>query len=283
MLARPANCVMLTHSGLRLLQLFFEEVSMRILLNVLCLGLALLCCVAATLGAGPAALAAEPAIKSATKAANATDGAKDKRTVLQFDSTLKDDENKPVAGIFPMQFELRKPKQKKAFWKEKLWVAVDNGKYNVQLGKATSLPKGLDPKTAIMVVSIVGAGEILQEPLAGETSEIADLTGGAKGESGKRIVQYAEKSGFAYEAEKSAVAERIGNYTAKLLQDTLDALDKKKFKVKIGKNYQNTASIGGAGGQPFESLCPPGHVAVGIRGGSGIYIDNFQVICAPLE
>ncbi len=256
---------------------------MRIFSTVFAKWAVLVGCAAASLTSGFAAVAAEPAIKSAAKGAGASDGVKDKRTVLQFDSTLKDDENKPVAGIFPMQFELRKPKQKKAFWKEKLWVAVDNGKYNVQLGKATSLPKGLDPKTAIMVVSIVGSGEILQEPLAGETSEIADLTGGGKGETGKRIVQYAEKSGFAYEAEKSAVAERIGNYTAKLLQDTLDALDKKKLKVKIGKNYQNTASIGGAGGQPFESLCPPGHVAVGIRGGSGIYIDNFQVICAPLE
>lgn len=214
-------------------------------------------------------------------AAPAAAHAEAKRTVLQFESTLKDDDNKPVAGIFQMTFELRKPKQKKAFWTEKHWVALDNGRYALQLGKDTALPKDLDPKSAVMVVSIPGVGEVLQEPLAGEAAltQVEDKpTAG-----GKRIVQYAEKAGFAYEAERATVADRIGNFTAKLLQDTLDALDKRKVKVKIGKNHINLTSIGGAGGTPYETLCPPGTVCIGIRGGSGIYIDNFQLVCAPLE
>ena len=71
--------------------------------------------------------------------------------------------------------------------------------------------------------------------------------------------------------------------TAKLLADTLDALDKRKVKVKVSKNHTNLSSVGGAGGTPSEMICPPGMVSVGIRGGAGIYIDNFQVVCAPLE
>ncbi len=209
-----------------------------------------------------------------------------KRTVLQFESTLRDEDQKPVSGIFLMQFDLHKPKQKNVFWKEKHWVAIDNGHYTIQLGHTTALPKGLDPKTAVMAVSIAGVGQVLEEPLAGgaalaEVDDHGAATGGAAG--GKRIVPYAEKSGFAYEAERASVADRIGNLTAKMLQDALDALDKRKAKVKPSKNTHMLTSIGGAGGTPFEAICPAGMVVVGIRGGSGIYIDNFQVVCAPLE
>lgn len=221
--------------------------------------------------------AAAPAAHAAPAAAKPAE----KRTVLQFESTLKDDDNKPVAGIFQMAFELRKPKAKKGFWSEKHWVAIDNGRYALQLGKDNPLPKDLDPKSAVMVVSMPGVGEVLTEPLAGEAALTQVDEGAARG--GKRIVQYAEKSGFAYEAERATVADRIGNFTAKLLQDTLDALDKRKVKIKIGKNHVNLTSVGGAGGTPYETICPPGMVAIGIRGGSGIYIDNFQLVCAPLE
>lgn len=207
-----------------------------------------------------------------------------KRTVLQFESTLKDEDQKPVSGVFPMQFELHKPKVKTAFWKEKHWVAIDNGHYTLQLGLSTALPKGLDPKTAVMAVSITGVGQVLEEPLAGDTPmQEVDENRTATSAGGKRIVPYAEKSGFAYEAERATVADRLGNFTAKLLQEALDALEKRKVKVKPSKNTHMLTSIGGAGGTPFEATCPAGMVMVGIRGGAGIYIDNFQVVCAPLE
>lgn len=229
-----------------------------------------------------AALAVQATCVPAVAAADSLRKA-EKRTVLSYQSTLKDDDNKPVAGIFQMQFELRKAKGKKSFWKEKHWVAVDNGHYQVQLGRVVALPKDLDPKSAVMSVSIPGVGEVLTEALAGGDAALGEevALGGAGG--GKRIVQYAEKAGFAYEAEKAATADRLGNFTAKLLQDALDELRNRKLKVKVGKNQINLTSIGGVGGTPFEAICPAGTVVVGIRGGAGIYIDNFQVVCAPLE
>lgn len=205
-----------------------------------------------------------------------------KRTVLTFESTLKDDDNRPVSGIFPMQFELRKPRSSKAFWKEKHWVAIDNGHYAIQLGREANLPKNLDPKSAVMVVSIVGAGEVLTEPLAGGDAALHEVDAAATG-GGKRIVQYAEKAGFAYESERATVADRIGNFTAKLLQEAIDELRNRKVKVKVGRNHVNLSSVGGSGGTPFETICPPGMVVVGMRGGAGIYIDNFQMVCGPLE
>ena len=208
-----------------------------------------------------------------------------KRTVLQFESTLRDEDQKPVSGIFPMQFELHKPKAKNVFWKEKHWVAIDNGHYALQLGLSTALPKGLDPKTAVMAVSIVGVGKVLEEPLAGDASlaEVEESRGSAAASGGKRIVPYAEKSGFAYEAERATITDRFGQWTAKTLQEALDALEKRKVKVKPSKSTHMLTSVGGAGGTPFEAICPAGMVVVGIRGGAGIYIDNLQVVCAPLE
>ncbi len=229
----------------------------------------------ATVGGACLVLAAAPA------SAGEPSRKADTRTVLSYQSTLKDDDNKPVAGIFQMHFELRKAKNKRAFWKEKHWVAVDNGHYALSLGRQSALPKDLDPKSAVIVITMPGIGEILAESLSGEAlSNEPNLAGGGEG---KRIVPYAEKAGFAYEAEKAANADRLGNFTAKLLQDALDELQKRKLKVKVGKNHVNLSTVGGVGGTPFEAICPPGMVSVGIRGGAGIYIDNFQVVCAPLE
>ena len=217
-----------------------------------------------------AAIAGEPAKKA------------DKRTVISYQSTLKDDDNKPVSGIFQLQFELRKPSSKKAFWKESHWTAVDNGHYTIHLGRSQNLPKDLDPKSAVLAVSIPGVGMVLEEALAGGGAALGEEVAIGGGD-GKRIVSFAEKAGFAFEAERAQSADRLGNFTAKLLQDALDELQKRKLKVKVGRNHINLTSVGGVGGTPFDSICPANMVSVGIRGGSGIYIDNFQVVCAPLE
>ncbi len=204
------------------------------------------------------------------------------RTVLDFESRLKDENNRPVSGIFPMVFELKKKKARRAFWSETHWVAVDNGRYALQLGKGKKkLPRKFDPKKATIVVKIKGVGTILTEPLAGADASVSSV----EDTGGKRIVQYAEKAGFAYDSEHATVADRLGDWTAKLLTKALEKLKKKmkKRKVKVGRNRINLTSAGGVGGTPFEQICPPGTVAVGLRGGAGIYIDNVQIVCAPIE
>lgn len=203
------------------------------------------------------------------------------RTVLDFDSRLKDENGKPITGIFRMQFELKKPKARRSFWKESHWITVDNGKYAVKLGKQKELPSKFDPSAAVIEVSIAGAGTILQEPLSGTDAALTTVDVGSGG--GKRIVQYAEKAGFAYDAEHAGVADRIGPYTGKLLTETIQKLERRKTKLKVSRNRINLTMAGGVGGTPFEQICPPGTIVVGLRGGSGIYIDNVQIVCAPLE
>lgn len=204
-----------------------------------------------------------------------------KRTILDFESQLKDEDNKPVSGIFPMVFSLMKPKAKRSFWKERHWVAVDNGRYTLRLGRTVKLPKKFDPKTAVIEVAIRGAGRVLREPLSGASASLAQVEDAPPG--GKRIVQYAEKAGFSYDSEHATIADRIGPFNGKDLKDRIEKLEKRKSKVKVSRNRINLTSAGGVGGNKFEQICPKGTVAVGIRGGAGIYIDNFQVVCAPLE
>ena len=232
----------------------------------------------------PAAVAALLALAFVAASAGVAAAAPPKRkmrTVLDFESRLKDENNRPVSGIFPMVFELKKKKKKRAFWTERHWVAVDNGRYQLQLGKQKKLPAKFDPKNVMIAVKIDGAGTVLQEPLSGADASLSSV----EETGGKRIVQYAEKAGFSYDAEHATVADRLGEWTAKLLTETIAALKKKKSKgkVKIGRNRINMTSAGGVGGTPFEQMCPPGTVAVGLRGGAGIYIDNVQLVCAPLE
>ena len=202
-----------------------------------------------------------------------------KRTTLQFESRLRDEDGKPVSGIFAMTFALHKPKTKGTFWREFHWVAVDNGHYGLQLGQSKRLPKGFDPKTAIMEVGIRGVGVVLTEALSGSES----ASGGDGAPQPKRIVQYAEKTGFAYDAEHAATTARIGVYNAKELTETIDKLKKKKGKFKVGRNHIYLTSAGGVGGTKFEQICPRNMIMVGLRGGAGLYMDNIQVVCAPLE
>ncbi len=225
------------------------------------------------------AIAAALTLMAPALSAAAARPARQMRTVLEFDSRLKDETDKPVSGIFRMSFTLLKG-GKRRVWSESHWVAVDYGTYALQLGRKSPLPKELDPREMVIQVAIDGAGTILREPLSGEQALTQVEVGGP---SGKRIVPYAEKSGFAYEAEHAGVADRIGPYTGPLLAETIDKLDKRRSKVKVSRNRINLTSAGGVGGIPFEQVCPPGTVAVGMRGGSGLYIDNVQVICAPLE
>lgn len=203
-----------------------------------------------------------------------------KRTILEFESRLRDEKDKPVSGIFPMSFQLKKPKAKRAFWQENHWVAVDNGRYSLQLGRSKRLPKRFAPKSAIIEVGIKGIGRVLREPLGGTSASLAEVVDAP---AGKGVVQYAEKAGFAYDAERATISDRIGPYNAKELKETLEKLKKRKVKFKVSRNRVNLTSAGGVGGNKFEQICPPGTIAVGIRGGAGIYIDNLQVVCAPLE
>jgi hypothetical protein len=85
-------------------------------------------------------------------------------------------------------------------------------------------------------------------------------------------VDYAEKAGFAFAAEKADDATRLGGLTLEQL------------KRKLGGGSGGSISIGE---QPWMSqskgLCPEGYVMTGVRGGSGMYVDRVGIICSKLK
>lgn len=197
-----------------------------------------------------------------------------------------DEAGKPVGGIYPMVFKLYPSVKSRApIWSEPWWVAVDNGKYRVQLGAKKPLPTRADITNMILSVEITGVGEIVREPFRGKP------TGGSEGPAAsaqsraKGGVKYADTAGYAVEAEHAKNSDRLQNLTLeevtrKILEDVGGA----KGGVRIGKARRLGNRVGGPGGSAeYNEICPPGTVMVGIRGGAGIYIDSIQIVCAPLE
>ena len=207
------------------------------------------------------------------------------KTVV-YEGKLQDANRKPIGGIFPLSFALhRNAKKGRSLWKEEHFVAIDEGRYEVQLGSKTPIPSGLDVSKLYLSVSVSGGNEIVRERLAtggSARNEKPNEAAGKRGRTGdaKGIVEYAETAGLAYEAEHAKVADRVGDWGQAELEDHLKNISS---KVRISSSKRYTGSAGGEGGVTYELKCPKGHVVTGVRGGSGIYLDSIQLICSPLE
>ena len=208
------------------------------------------------------------------------------KTVV-YEGKLQDANRKPIGGIFPLSFALHRNARKgRSLWKEEHFVAIDQGDYEVQLGSKTPIPSGLDVSKLYLSVSVSGGDEIVRERLSTDAVKRTDKASGSSGKKGKAggdsksIVEYAETSGLAYEAEHAKVADRIGDWGQAELEDHLKNIS---GKVRISSSKRYTGSAGGEGGVTYELKCPKGHVVTGVRGGSGIYLDSIQLICSPLE
>ena len=208
------------------------------------------------------------------------------KTVV-YEGKLQDANRKPIGGIFPLSFALhQKARKGRSLWKEEHFVAIDEGQYSVILGSKTPIPSGLDVSKLFLSVSVSGGDEIVRERLSTNSVKSANrASDGATRKSGKSgdnksIVEYAETSGLAYEAEHAKVADRVGDWGQAELEDHLKNIS---GKVRISSSKRYTGSAGGEGGVTYELKCPKGHVVTGVRGGSGIYLDSIQLICSPLE
>ena len=224
-------------------------------------------------------------------------GKKAGQTVV-YEGRLEDGKRQPIGGVFALSFSLHKrPKGGKSLWSESHFVAIDHGGYVLELGSSRPIPAHLDLENLFLSVSLTGGAEIIRERLAPsataptpevvadtKTSPPPSATSGSttssrSGKSGS-VVDYAETSGLAYEAEHAKTADKLGSLTE---EERYERLKSGGGKTKIGSNKRITAMAGGDGGVPFEVKCPKGHVVTGVRGGEGIYLDSIQLICSPLE
>ncbi len=220
-----------------------------------------------------------------------------KKKILVYSGKLLDERAAPIGGVFPLTFSLYgKSRGGKAHWKESHYVAVDNGVYVIELGRNTPLPrKGIDFDSLWIGVRITGGPELVRERFIAEGSEPDEIirsksdpkqpTKPVKG----GVVDYAEKAGFAYVAEKADNAVRLDGLTLDQLRKQLGSGGGGKggggggdWEIKLGTNTFNAPSAGGDGGTPYQQLCPDGYVVTGMRGGSGLYVDRVGIICTPL-
>jgi hypothetical protein len=206
-----------------------------------------------------------------------------------YEGLLEDGKQKPIGGVFALSFSFHKrPKGGKSLWTESHFVAVDHGRYVVELGAARPIPGHLKLEELFLGVSLTGGAEIIRERLAPSAVQedgaqaSAPLAIPADSRSGSRgsVVDYAETAGMAYQAEHAKVADRLGSLTEDELYERLKGTT---GKARVASHKRFTALAGGDGGVPYELKCPKGHVVTGVRGGEGIYLDSVQLICSALE
>jgi hypothetical protein len=214
--------------------------------------------------------------------------AKQLRRVLVYSGKLVDERGGNIGGVYPLTFALySKARGGKAIWSERHFVSVDNGLYEIELGRKSRIPARISLDQIYIGVRITGGPALVRErfvPEGGVAEQLIYQAGKNKKDirpSGKKreTVDYAEKAGFAYVAEKADNAERIDGKTLAQIKKLLGGGG---GKVSIGNNTYNSPSVGGEGGAQFQQLCPEGYIMTGIRGGAGLYLDRLQIICSPL-
>jgi hypothetical protein len=217
--------------------------------------------------------------------------------VLVYGGKLLDERAAPIGGVFPLTFALyNKSRGGKALWSEGHFVAVDSGLYTVELGRKNKISKGVKLDSLWVGVRITGGPELVRERFIPEGTQPDEVIRNdrddppAKGNQQGGVVDYAEKAGFAYVAEKADNAVRLDGLTLDQLRKQLGSgggsgkgAGKGNLEVSLGSNTFNAPSAGGDGGTPYQQLCPDGYVVTGMRGGSGLYVDRVGIICSPLE
>ena len=220
-----------------------------------------------------------------------------KKSTIEYSGQMIGPSGESVSGVFHLKFAFhRDDSSARSVWKETHEVAVLNGQYNLRLGQRNPIPRTFKLKKLFVSVSLVGGPEIMRESLAvafvketenkpvqaKEPPLAAGRQAKASGSSAKGISDYADKAGFAIEAEHAISSDRL---EGKNLEEVTDHVLKvsKRRKIRIGAGRKFGGHIGGHGGGAYEELCPRGYVVVGARGSSGMYIDGLQFICAPLE
>ncbi len=194
---------------------------------------------------------------------------------LVYTGSLTDEEGGPVGGIYWFRFSLHRSRsEKKMLWSEEMYVAIDRGTYQVELGKERPIPQALELTGLFLSVHIDGV-EVHRQQVedsmvsggGGSTAEAAAGTGDGCEDCRKAVV-----------AERAEDCERVGGMSAKQLVAQVA-----KKQIQVGSSAHFTSSVGAGEGTPFRLNCPPGFVVTGVKGKAEDTISNLQLVCSPLE
>lgn len=187
---------------------------------------------------------------------------------LVFTGALNDGAGKPVGGIYNIRFGLHQQiNDPKTLWSEDLFVAVERGSYQVELGKERPIPQTL-PLTSFFLSILVDGVEVQRLPVV-DTMVSSGV---------KEPASQGATCAVCQEAAKAQNAEKLGGMTFAQLMETVA-----KRQVALGTSLHMTEPVGKKEGDIFFLTCPPGYVVTGIKGNANDSIRSAQLVCAPLE
>ena len=186
------------------------------------------------------------------------------RTII-YEGSLRTDDGSPVAGIYWMRFSLRRTEDGEAeLWSEQTYVAVDDGRFLLELGKRKPFPPALE--LGGLWLTVVNDGIVLMR----NPVDPAWISSGAAGskrqgcESCKRATisdNSTKVSGLDLDQLKAVMARSIGP----------------------GGKRRLTSIAGSTDGETFTLECPPGHALTGLEGTAADGLRSLRLICRPME
>jgi hypothetical protein len=193
---------------------------------------------------------------------------------LVYSGAVKDSKGSPVAGIFWFRFGLHKDKaDPKMLWSEEMYVAVDRGSYQVELGKERPIPQAIELSELFLSIHIDGV-EVERQQVTADMVSGGAGTPAIPGASGLSSAGCAE----CLKAERAGDCERLGGMSFKQLSETIA-----QKQISVGTTAHFTSAVGSGEGTPFRLTCPPGFVVTGLKGKADDKISNLQLVCSPLE
>lgn len=186
------------------------------------------------------------------------------RTLI-YEGSLRTEDGQPVAGIYWMRFSLRRSADADAeLWSEQTYVAVDAGRFVVELGKRKAFPPALE--LGGLWLTVVNDGMLLMRSAV----DPAWISGGAAGPRG-------------------AGCETCRRATLSDNATKFSGLDLDQLKAVLARSLgpggkrRLTSVAGSTDGETFTLECPPGHVLTGLEGTAADGLRSLRLICRPME
>ena len=196
-------------------------------------------------------------------AAGPTAAAAPPRTII-YEGSLRSADGAAVSGIYWMRFSLRRSSDADAeLWSEQTYVAVDHGRFVIELGKRRAFPPALE--LGGLWLTVVNDGVVLMRSQV-DPAWVSGSAGGAG--------RACERCGAAAKADNAA-------RFAGLDLDQLKAVLARS--VGPGGKRRLTSAAGSTDGEGFTLECPPGHVLTGIEGTAGDGLRSLRLICRSME
>ena len=185
------------------------------------------------------------------------------RTII-YEGSLRTEDGAPVAGIYWMRFSLRRTQDADAeLWSESAFVAVQEGRFVVELGKRQPLPPALELDG--LWITVVNDGRVLMR----SRLDPAWVSGGLRSDDGS-----------CKRCNKATAADNAARFSG-LDLDQLKAVMARSIGPG-GKRRLSTVA-GSTDGESFTLECPPGHVLTGLEGTATDGLRSLRLICRPME